>query len=160
MDVKTYFDTKRKMTKYCLKNQCFPECPLDIMNNGMHVNCVVLEQDYPDKAIEIIQRYIDKEERKNIMKLWWKCPKCGKEVDFTKQISEVFDDDGSAMFDEEKGIYFHTISCECGSNWIMTLSERFDDYSITLSEEDTEELDKMIELMDEAITLKDMHERI
>jgi len=95
------------------------------------------------------------------MKLWWECPKCGKEVDFTKQMSEVFDDDGSAIFDEEKGIYFHTISCgSCGSDWIMTLSERFDNHSITLSKEDTEELNKMTELMDEAITLKKMHERI
>ena len=53
MDVKTYFDTKREMTKYCNKTLCFPECPLDIINNGMYVNCTVLEQDYPDKAVNI-----------------------------------------------------------------------------------------------------------
>lgn len=126
MNVKTYFDIKKEMTGYCYKGQCDSECPLSQLNNGMYVNCMVLEQDYPEKAEKIIQEYIDKKERKDIMKLWWNCPKCGKEVDFTKQMSEVFDDDGSAMFDEEKGIYFHTISCECGSDWIMTLSERFD----------------------------------
>jgi len=64
MDVKTYFDTKREMTKYCNKTLCFPECPLDIINNGMYVNCTVLEQDYPDKAVKIIQEYIDKKKGK------------------------------------------------------------------------------------------------
>jgi len=63
------------------------------------------------------------------MKLWWNCPKCGKEVDFSKQMAEVFDENGEAFFDEEKGIYFHTISCDtCGSDWIMTLSERFNNH--------------------------------
>ncbi len=58
MDVKTYFDTKREMTKYCYKQNCSNECPLHIMNNEMHVNCIVLEQDYPEKAEKIILDYI------------------------------------------------------------------------------------------------------
>lgn len=129
MDVKTYFNTKREMTGYCYKGKCSNKCPLAMMNNGMYVNCTLLEQRYTRVAEKIIQNYIDNKERKDIMKLWWKCPKCGEEVDFTKQMSEVFDDDGSAVFDEEKGIYFHTISCNnCGSDWIMTLSERFDNH--------------------------------
>lgn len=59
MDVKTYFNTKREMTGYCYKGLCSSECPLDIINNGMYVNCTVLEQDYPDKAEKIIQDYMD-----------------------------------------------------------------------------------------------------
>lgn len=63
MDVKTYFDTKREMTGYCYKSQCHDNgynCPLSIMNNGMYVNCTVLEQCYPDKAEKIILEYLDK----------------------------------------------------------------------------------------------------
>lgn len=59
MDVKTYFDTKREMTGYCYKGECSNECPLGQLNNGLYVNCITLEQDYPNIAEGIIQYYID-----------------------------------------------------------------------------------------------------
>ena len=64
MDVKTYFKVKREITNCCYKRNCSNDCIFHILNNGMHVDCVTLEQDYPDKAIEIIQQYIDKEDEK------------------------------------------------------------------------------------------------
>lgn len=124
MDVKTYFDTKRKMTKYCYKQNCSNECPLHIMNNEMHINCIVLEQDYPEKAEKIIQEYIDNKERILKMNQWWKCPICGEKVDFTRQMFDVFDiEDGEAIFSPESGVWFHTIFCECGTSWVMSISE-------------------------------------
>lgn len=61
MDVKTYFRTKREMTGYCYKQNCSSECPLGLLNNGLYVNCIILEQNYPSIAEGIIQEYIDKE---------------------------------------------------------------------------------------------------
>lgn len=57
------------------------------------------------------------------MDLWWKCPNCKSQVNFSDEASYVFDnDDGEADFDPKKGLYFHTIVCECGANWIMSIS--------------------------------------
>ncbi len=58
MDDKTYFNIKKEMTNYCYKGVCDDECLFHIMNNGMHVNCKVLEFDYPDKAEEIVKDYL------------------------------------------------------------------------------------------------------
>lgn len=54
--------------------------------------------------------------------MWWECPSCGKRVDFNEQISELFNNNGEAYFDPNRGVWFHTIECECGCKWIMTLS--------------------------------------
>lgn len=67
MDVETYFDTKREMTGYCYKGLCNSECPLGQINNGLYVNCITLEQDYPNIAEGIIQYYIENKERMNKM---------------------------------------------------------------------------------------------
>lgn len=58
MDDKTYFNIKKEMTKYCYRQICSDDCPFHIMQNGMHVNCKVLEFDYPDRAEEIIKDYL------------------------------------------------------------------------------------------------------
>jgi len=55
MDVRLYFDIKRKVTQYCNKGDCSTTCPLHIMNNGMHVSCKVLEFDYPEIADKIMK---------------------------------------------------------------------------------------------------------
>ena len=57
------------------------------------------------------------------IKLFWKCPDCGEEVDFTKQLLEIFDEeDGEALFVSESGCWFHTISCKCGCDWFINIS--------------------------------------
>ena len=58
METKTYFRAKKHMTKYCRIN-C-SDCKLGIMHNNKHVNCHVLEFDYPEVAEELMQEYIDK----------------------------------------------------------------------------------------------------
>lgn len=60
------------------------------------------------------------------MNLWWECSNCGEVVDFTKEASSVFDEDGEADFDPNSGLFFHTLFCnnvECGTTWIMSISE-------------------------------------
>lgn len=57
------------------------------------------------------------------MKLWWKCPDCKEEVDFTKEMSFVFDENGQSEFDPKHGLIFHTVECECGNNWTVSISE-------------------------------------
>lgn len=73
------------------------------------------------------------------------CPKCGEvlltkqDYDAVQQILhiigtvgnniEVFEeDDGEACFmvEEDCGLYFHTIQCECGAKWIMKISGMFE----------------------------------
>lgn len=59
------------------------------------------------------------------MKLWWTCPNCGSEVDFTEQMDSCFDpESGEACFevDETGGIIFHTIFCpKCNASWVMSI---------------------------------------
>lgn len=62
------------------------------------------------------------------MDQWWECPNCGEKVSFNKQMFNCFDyGDGSADFSPESGIFFHTITCECGAYWVMSLSEMHHD---------------------------------
>lgn len=57
--------------------------------------------------------------------MFWKCPKCGEIVDFTRQLNYLFDEYGEAEFEPESGVIFHTIFCDnCNSIWTMSISER------------------------------------
>lgn len=57
--------------------------------------------------------------------MFWICPKCGKIVDFTRQLRCLFDETGDAEFEPESGVIFHTIFCDnCNSIWTMSISER------------------------------------
>ncbi len=53
----------------------------------------------------------------------WKCPNCKEKVDFAEQMSLVFDEDGKSEFDAERGLIFHTIMCDCGANWTVSISD-------------------------------------
>ncbi len=57
------------------------------------------------------------------MNLWWKCPNCGEKVNYTEQMSYVFDENNEAEFDPEIGLFFHTIKCKCGATWRTGISE-------------------------------------
>ena len=55
-----YFAEKKRMIKRAGIGVCrikCEDCPLGITNNGMNVLCSELETLYPEKAIEIIQRW-------------------------------------------------------------------------------------------------------
>lgn len=56
--------------------------------------------------------------------LYWKCPNCKSEVDFTGEMEYVFDEDGEADFDPKSGLMMHTIQCgECPTEWIVSISK-------------------------------------
>ena len=55
--------------------------------------------------------------------MYWICPKCERKVNFYKQVDLLFDENGEAEFDAKNGVYFHTIDCECGVEWIMSISD-------------------------------------
>lgn len=57
-----YFAEKRRMTKKQKYKVCqldCVDCPLFIKNNGTGVSCKSLEMFYPEKAIEIVQKWSD-----------------------------------------------------------------------------------------------------
>jgi predicted nucleic-acid-binding Zn-ribbon protein len=57
------------------------------------------------------------------MELYWKCPNCDGIVDFTKEVSYVFEENGEAEFDVESGLWLHTICCDnCPTVWTMNIS--------------------------------------
>jgi hypothetical protein len=61
--------------------------------------------------------------------LWWECPKCKERVNFSEQAKEVFNyEDGEANFvvDKGGGLYFHIIQCNCGAEWIFSISGMYD----------------------------------
>lgn len=63
---KNYFAEKRRMTKkhklnggaYICKLNC-ANCPLHSLNNGTRISCSDFEVLYPEKAIEIVQKWSD-----------------------------------------------------------------------------------------------------
>ena len=58
------------------------------------------------------------------MKMLLDCPTCKEKVDFAGQMSEVFDEDGTADFDESLGLWVHTIECNtCLSHWNVSISK-------------------------------------
>lgn len=62
-NTKAYFAEKTRMSKRAGAGVCrikCEDCPLGITNNGMGVLCSKLEMLYPEKAIEIVQRWSDK----------------------------------------------------------------------------------------------------
>lgn len=58
-----------------------------------------------------------------VMNLFWICPDCNKRVDFSKQLYEVFEEDGEASFCPKGGLFLHTISCDCGCDWFIMISD-------------------------------------
>lgn len=64
-----YFAEKRRMTKrnkYVCTIDC-ADCPLSSSNNDINISCSSLETDYPDKAIEIVQRWSNEHPQKTYL---------------------------------------------------------------------------------------------
>jgi hypothetical protein len=60
------------------------------------------------------------------MDLWWKCPNCKKKVDFKNEMDFVFDDEnGEADFSPKHGLPYHTVFCECGDYWTISISPMY-----------------------------------
>lgn len=60
---KNYFREKRRM---CGRNICF-ECPLSSSLNGKNKSCSALEQLYTSEAIEIVQRWSNRNPQRTLL---------------------------------------------------------------------------------------------
>lgn len=66
---KNYFVEKKRMTKrnkYVCTIDC-DDCPLSSFNNDINILCSTLETDYPDKAVEIVQRWSNEHPPKTLL---------------------------------------------------------------------------------------------
>lgn len=64
-----YFKEKKRMTKtkkYVCEIDC-DDCPLSSSNNGIDISCASLEANYPNKAIEIVQKWSDGHPQKTFL---------------------------------------------------------------------------------------------
>lgn len=67
---KNYFTEWRRMTKQLKDGVCeldCSDCPLSRLNNGIGVHCSDFETLYPEKAIEIVQRWSDEHPQKTYL---------------------------------------------------------------------------------------------
>lgn len=86
MDALTYFKEKRRMTGKC-KDYC-SECALSYVNTQQNVTCIVFEFDYPEKAIEIVEKWA----KENPVRTY-------KDVFFEKFPNALKNVDGYPLFD-------------------------------------------------------------
>lgn len=66
---KDYFSEKRRMIKkhkYICKLNC-DDCPLSWSKNGKGISCTAFEMLYPEKAIEIVQKWSDEHPQKTYL---------------------------------------------------------------------------------------------
>lgn len=67
---KNYFAEKQRMTGQRKDGVCelnCIDCPLSSFNNGIGIPCMNLESSYPEKAIEIVQRWSDEHPQKTYL---------------------------------------------------------------------------------------------
>lgn len=65
-----YFNEKLKMTKRIKNGLCeikCSDCPLCSNNNGEGLSCPTFEMYYPEKAIEIVQKWSDEHPQKTFL---------------------------------------------------------------------------------------------
>lgn len=68
MTAKEYLETKKRMTNECSSpDVCNASCPLSGKRNKRHVECSVLETEYPDEAIAIVQKWGEEHPVKTLM---------------------------------------------------------------------------------------------
>lgn len=64
-----YFKEKKRMTKtkkYVCEIDC-DDCPLSSSNNGIDISCAFLEANYPNKAVEIVQKWSNEHPQKTFL---------------------------------------------------------------------------------------------
>ena len=77
MDAVKFLKEKYRMTKQC--NIFCKECPLGHTNNGLNVDCTLLEAGYTEKAVEIVKKWSDEHPQKTYrMDFLEKYPNCKK----------------------------------------------------------------------------------
>lgn len=64
-----YFEIKKRMSKVDIKGFCnepCTNCPISSYNNGVDVGCLVFEKLYPEKAIELVEKWNEEHSVKTI----------------------------------------------------------------------------------------------
>lgn len=116
-----YFIEKLKMTKRTREEGCkikCSECPLSSQNNGISdefMSCVTFEMLYPEKAIEIVQKWSDAHPQKTFL------------TEFLKNYPNApLDDDGAP-----KGVCPHTLGLtdidDCDDNCVKCWNQPIED---------------------------------
>lgn len=78
MDAVKFLKEKYRMTKQC--NIFCKECPLGHPNNGLNVDCTLLEAGYTVKAVEIVKKWSDEHPQKTYLQDFVeKFPNCVKD---------------------------------------------------------------------------------
>lgn len=117
-----YFAEKRRMTKKkkngLCKTKC-SDCPLCSINNGEGLSCPVFEMYYPEKAIEVVQRWSDEHPQRTPQRTYLS--------EFLKNYPNApLDDDGSP-----KGVCPHTLGLadidDCDDNCIKCWNQTVED---------------------------------
>lgn len=57
MDIIRYFELKKRMTNGC---KLCNNCPLSTQNNNLNRFCIDFEYEYPEKAVEIVEKWAEK----------------------------------------------------------------------------------------------------
>lgn len=58
MDAIKYFKEKKRMTNGCKSSSC-KTCPLSVKDNNVDQFCTDLELEYPEKAVEIVEKWAE-----------------------------------------------------------------------------------------------------
>lgn len=56
MDIIRYFELKKRMTNGC---KLCNNCPLSTQNNNLNRFCIDFEYEYPEKAVEIVEKWAE-----------------------------------------------------------------------------------------------------
>lgn len=113
-----YFAEKRRMTKRAKNGLCklgCSNCPLCSINNNKGQSCTAFEMLYPEKAIEIVQKWSDEHPRKTYLS------------EFLKNYPNApLDDDGAP-----KGVCPHTLGLtdidDCDDNCVKCWNQPIED---------------------------------
>ena len=57
MNAVDYLKAKGRMTEGCGIYHCSEKCPLNSSRNGLNISCNNFENNYPEKAIEIVEKW-------------------------------------------------------------------------------------------------------
>lgn len=115
---KNYFNEKQRMTKRAANGLCklgCSNCPLCCINNNKGQSCTAFEMLYPEKVIEIVQKWSDAHPQKTFL------------TEFLKNYPNApLDDDGAP-----KGVCPHTLGLtdidDCDDNCVKCWNQPIKD---------------------------------
>lgn len=115
MDIIRYFKLKKRMTNGC---KLCNNCPLSTQNNNLNQFCIDFEFEYPEKAVEIVEKWAEehpaKTRQSEFLKMFPNAPmdSYGIVTNCPLEMDETFEADC-------------TITCDkcCRSYWLAEIEE-------------------------------------